>query len=137
MTNFWSLTQIIYLTELYLLEVGIYHLNLHISLARSGAKVTILHRGKQPLEHFDPDLVNLLVKRSRDIGIDIQLQRVVTKVERLSEDKLIVHSSNLADRSDTDSKILRTIEAGLVVHGAGREPNVEVPGSRCRWNRAY
>ena len=23
--------------------------------ARAGAKVTILHRGKRPLEHFDPD----------------------------------------------------------------------------------
>ena len=32
----------------------------HIA-ARSGAKVTILHRGKQPLEHFDPDLVSRLV----------------------------------------------------------------------------
>ena len=42
--------------------------------ARAGAKVTILHRGKQPLEHFDPDLVNLLMQRSQDIGIDWYLQ---------------------------------------------------------------
>ena len=33
----------------------------HIA-ARSGSNVTILHRGKQPLEHFDPDLVNRLVQ---------------------------------------------------------------------------
>lgn len=35
----------------------------HIA-ARAGVRVTILNRGKQPLEHFDPDLVNLLVQRS-------------------------------------------------------------------------
>ena len=45
----------------------------HIA-ARAGAKVTIIHRGKQPLEHFDPDLVNRLVQRSKDIGIDVILQ---------------------------------------------------------------
>ncbi|HYZ50265.1 MAG TPA: FAD-dependent oxidoreductase, partial [Nitrososphaeraceae archaeon] len=31
----------------------------HIA-ARAGGKVTILHRGNMPLEHFDPDLVNKL-----------------------------------------------------------------------------
>jgi glutathione reductase (NADPH) len=56
----------------------------HIA-ARAGAKATILHRGKQPLEHFDPDLVNLLVQRSRDIGIDVQLQREVKKFDKSSE----------------------------------------------------
>jgi glutathione reductase (NADPH) len=35
----------------------------HIA-ARAGAKVTTLHRGKQPLEHFDPDLVNRLYKEA-------------------------------------------------------------------------
>ncbi|MFL6525156.1 MAG: FAD-dependent oxidoreductase [Nitrososphaera sp.] len=51
----------------------------HIA-AHAGAKVTILHRGMQPLEHFDPDLVSLLVQRSRDIGIDIHLQSTVKKL---------------------------------------------------------
>ena len=36
----------------------------HIA-ARAGAKVTIIHRGKQPLEHFDPDLVNRLVQKKQ------------------------------------------------------------------------
>ena len=35
----------------------------HIA-ARAGAEVTILHRGKQSLECFDPDLVNQLVQKS-------------------------------------------------------------------------
>ena len=45
----------------------------HIA-ARAGANVTILHRGKQPLEHFDHDLVNRLVQKSRDIGIDVKFR---------------------------------------------------------------
>ena len=50
-----------------------FHLS-SLILQRAGAKVTIIHRGKQPLEHFDPDLVNKLVQRSKDIGIDVILQ---------------------------------------------------------------
>ncbi|MGB6627051.1 MAG: FAD-dependent oxidoreductase, partial [Nitrososphaeraceae archaeon] len=55
----------------------------HIA-ARAGAKVTIIHRGKQPLEHFDPDLVNRLVQRSRDIGIDVILQAAVKSIDKSS-----------------------------------------------------
>ena len=36
--------------------------------ARAGVEVTILHRGARPLEAFDPDLVDLLVRRTRDLG---------------------------------------------------------------------
>jgi len=41
----------------------------HIA-ARAGARVTILHRGQRPLERFDPDLVDRLVIRTRDLGVD-------------------------------------------------------------------
>jgi glutathione reductase (NADPH) len=51
----------------------------HIA-AHTGSKVTILHRGKQPLEHFDSDLVNQLVQRTREIGIDVQMRRIVKKI---------------------------------------------------------
>jgi glutathione reductase (NADPH) len=34
--------------------------------ARAGVEVTIVHRGARPLEGFDPDLVALLVRRSRE-----------------------------------------------------------------------
>ncbi|PWU81226.1 MAG: NAD(P)/FAD-dependent oxidoreductase [Candidatus Nitrosopolaris wilkensis] len=94
----------------------------HIA-ARAGAKVTILHRGKQPLGHFDPDLVNQLVQRSRAIGIDIRLQTAVNRIDKLSDGKLVVHSS---DVSNTNAdKLSTTLETDMVVHGAGREPNVE------------
>jgi glutathione reductase (NADPH) len=53
-------------------------------VVRSGCKdVTILHRGKLPLEHIDPDLVKQLVQRSQEIGIDIRLQTAVKRIDFL------------------------------------------------------
>ena len=99
----------------------------HIA-ARAGAKVTILHRGKQPLEHFDPDLVNLLVQRSQDLGIDIYLQSAVEKIDKSSKDgSYAVQCSNtsIAPNSNNQKKKKTTtqIECDMVVHGAGRIPN--------------
>ncbi|HJU35528.1 MAG TPA: NAD(P)/FAD-dependent oxidoreductase [Nitrososphaera sp.] len=98
----------------------------HIA-ARTGVKVTILHRGKQPLEHFDPDLVNMLVQRSRDIGIDINLESAVEKIEQSSHgDSHIVHYSSKSTMSESNQeKIIKRVECDMVVHGAGRIPNVE------------
>ena len=97
----------------------------HIA-ARAGAKVTILHRGQQPLDHFDPDLVNLLVQRSQDIGIDVQLKRAVKKIDKSSDGKFIVHSSNASDgkTSSSPSPSTTALETDIVVHGAGRQPDV-------------
>ena len=82
----------------------------HIAVRAGVKKITILHRGKQPLEHFDPDLVNQLVQRSRDIGIDVQLGRTVKKIETLSDCKLLVvhSSSNVSDTSipTTEEKMI-------------------------------
>ena len=116
----------------------------HIA-ARSGSNVTILHRGKQPLEHFDPDLVNRLVQRSRDSGIDVRLEAAVKSIDKSSSSSLsspTTTTSNHNDRnnlvvryssSDTSKKnnrnngetALLKIEADMVVHGAGREPNID------------
>jgi glutathione reductase (NADPH) len=120
----------------------------HIA-ARAGAKVTIIHRGKRPLEHFDPDLVNRLVQRSRDIGIDVILQAAVKSIDKSSSssttttnisnegrNKLVVHyySSSSSDlskenkqKSDDDmmTSSSTAVESDMVVHGAGREPNID------------
>jgi glutathione reductase (NADPH) len=96
----------------------------HIA-ARTGARVTILHRGKQPLERFDPDLVNQLLKRTEEIGINVQLRRAVNKVEKCSDGKLVVYSNDVADVSTVGGMSMTTVETDLVVHGAGREPNVQ------------
>jgi glutathione reductase (NADPH) len=113
----------------------------HIA-ARAGAKVTILHRGKRPLEHFDPDLVNRLVERSRDIGIDVKLRSEVKSIDNLSSilssspsttrssnhsHKLIVHYSSSLDNSKHggNNNEMSKVQADMVVHGAGREPNID------------
>lgn len=44
----------------------------HIA-ARAGSETTILHHSARPLRGFDPDLVRLLVDRSRAVGIDVRL----------------------------------------------------------------
>jgi glutathione reductase (NADPH) len=102
----------------------------HIAARAGSKKVTILHRGKQPLERFDPDLVNQLVQRSQDIGIDVRVRTEVKRIDKSSspsdDSKLIVHSSNdLSNGADGNKLSTRTVEADMVVHGAGREPNVE------------
>jgi glutathione reductase (NADPH) len=107
----------------------------HIAARAGVKKITILHRGKQPLEHFDPDLVNQLIQRSGDVGINVQLGRTVKKIEKLSDGKLqVIHSSrNVSDTSTItttteEEKMIsdeQIEEADLVVHGAGRIPNIE------------
>lgn len=87
----------------------------HVS-ARAGAKVTILHRGHHALDRFDPDLVDQLVKATRDLGVDIQLQTQVQAVES--------RPSGLALRASTAGKE-RVFEAEMVVHGAGRVPDID------------
>jgi glutathione reductase (NADPH) len=97
--------------------------------ARAGAKVTILHHGKRPLEHLDPDLVSQLVQRSKDIGIDIRLQAEVNRVDRsfYSHDnsRLVVHYSSYVTEDGKGKTSSRSLEADMVVHGAGRVPNLE------------
>jgi glutathione reductase (NADPH) len=47
--------------------------------ARARVGATISHRGR-PLERFDPDSVDRLVGRTRDLGIDVQLGTEVISV---------------------------------------------------------
>lgn len=100
----------------------------HIA-ARAGARVSILHRGKQPLEHFDPDLVNQLVQRSKDIEIDIRLQAAVKRIDKLSSSrdgsKLVVHYSSDVSKNGSYKNSSASLEADMVVHGAGRVSNLE------------
>jgi glutathione reductase (NADPH) len=84
--------------------------------ARAGAEVMILHRGARPLTGFDPDLVDQLAKATREIGVDVCLNTAVEAIERESH-RLIVHASQ--------ENLRRKFEADLVVHGAGRMPEIE------------
>ena len=86
----------------------------HIS-RRAGAEVTILHRSQRPLKRFEPTLVERLVAATRELGITVELNAPVQAVERFNG-KLLV-------RFGPDGKC-RT-ECDLVVHGAGRVPNID------------
>jgi glutathione reductase (NADPH) len=87
----------------------------HIAV-RAGSQATIVHRGPRPLPLFDPDLVDQIVKRTRDLGVDVQLGTEVVGVERGSG-QLIVRASASGQQ--------RTFEAEMVAHAAGRVPEID------------
>ncbi|HET7342584.1 MAG TPA: NAD(P)/FAD-dependent oxidoreductase, partial [Methylomirabilota bacterium] len=84
--------------------------------ARAGATVTILHRGPRPLEGFDPDLVDMLVKRTRELGMTVEVEAEVQAVEATAD--------GLAVRA-RQRGVERRFTGDLVVHGAGRVPELD------------
>jgi len=87
----------------------------HVAV-RAGAQVIIADRGPRPLPRFDPDLVDQLVKSSRELGVDVQLGTEVIGVEKAS--------GQLAVRASASGQ-QRTFEADMVVHAAGRVPEID------------
>jgi len=87
----------------------------HIA-ARAGARVQVLHRGARPLEKFDPDLVSQLVQATGELGVEVHLSTAVTAIERQG-DHLLVHGRTGEQE--------HTVEADLVVHAAGRVPEID------------
>ena len=84
--------------------------------ARAGAQVSILHRGARPLDRFDRDLVGQLVRGTRELGVDVRLN---TEVKSISKDE----GRFAVETSSDNSK--QTLETDLVVHGAGRVPDID------------
>ena len=78
---------------------------------RAGAEVTIVHRSSRVLKGFDRDLATQLVDRYRTLGIDVLLE-----------------TPTLAVRRDGEALVVETaagrLVADLVVHGAGRVPDL-------------
>ncbi|WP_372869137.1 dihydrolipoyl dehydrogenase family protein [Planomicrobium okeanokoites] len=87
----------------------------HIA-ARAGSEVHIIHRGRRPLEKFEPDLVELLIEKSKEIGIHLHLNTEVKSVEKKGS-SYIVNGVN-------DGQQVH-LEGDLVLHGAGRMPDIE------------
>ena len=86
----------------------------HIA-ACAGANVTILHQGKRPLEQFDADVVNLLVKAMEATGIQIILNAKVTAIEGEAGELTVTYSRE---------EVSHALSAELVVHAAGRIADV-------------
>ncbi len=87
----------------------------HVAL-RAGAKVTVLHHGQRLLEGFDPDLVEQLTHKTRYLGADVQLRTEVNAIEKTA-DHVIVRASAGHEQ--------HAFHADLVVHGAGRVPEIQ------------
>lgn len=87
----------------------------HVAV-RAGAGVTIVHRGARPLEVFDEELVEQVVKRTRELGVAVQIG---TKAEGVAKSPrgLAVETSSAEGR--------RAFEADMVVHAAGRVPELD------------
>ena len=96
---------------------------------RAGARVTLVHRGPRPLPLFDPELVDQIVKGTRELGVDVQLGTEVVGVEK-GPGQLIVRAAASGQK--------RTFEADMVVHAAGRVPEIDdlnLDAAGVEWNK--
>ena len=84
--------------------------------ARAGASVTILEMAERPLAPFEPELVEQLINRSRSVGIDVRTNARVESIEPQSDGTFAVYVASTEGETP--------IPADLVVHGAGRVPNI-------------
>ena len=83
--------------------------------SRAGSTPVIIDRGRRPLKGFDPDLVELLITRGIEAGIELRRSTTITAIER---------SQNGYAVSVERSGLPETMEFDLVVHGAGRTPEL-------------
>jgi glutathione reductase (NADPH) len=81
----------------------------------AGSQVTVLHRGSRPLALFDPDLVDQLVGRTRELGIDLHVGTEAIGIEK-SSTQLIVRTLAAGQTG--------TFQTDMVVHAAGRVPEI-------------
>ncbi|MEO7269472.1 MAG: NAD(P)/FAD-dependent oxidoreductase [Knoellia sp.] len=83
--------------------------------ARAGTAPVIIDRGPRPLKGFDPDLVELLITRGNEVGIELLRSTTITGIEK---------SENGYQVSVERSGQPETREFDTVVHGAGRSPEL-------------
>jgi glutathione reductase (NADPH) len=87
----------------------------HVAV-RAGSQVTIVHRGARPLERFDPDLVDQVVKHTRELGADVHLGTEAEAIEKETGRLTVVANA---------SGQKRTFQADMVIHAAGRVPEID------------
>ena len=83
---------------------------------QAGAKVTMLEQSSRLLSPFDRDLVEMIVRKSQNIGIDIHTNATVKSIKRV-DGNFTVRASMPDGEQD--------FNAGLVVHSDGRVPALE------------
>lgn len=82
----------------------------------AGCDAVILNRGPQVLAGFDPDLTDMLARGYREAGIEVRVNTPVVGVRRDGDGLEVA----LADGS--------TVACDMVVHGAGRAPDLDALG---------
>ena len=91
----------------------------HIA-ARAGANPVVVDRRQRPLSAFDPDLVDLLIDRGTQSGVQTWRCATVAAVARTSTG----YEVSIVDEAGES----RSAEFDLVVHGAGRTPELATLG---------
>ncbi len=86
----------------------------HIA-ARAGSEVHLIHRSDQILKGFDADHVQLLMKRSEEVGIQFHLNTDVTSLMNQGDVYTLKGNQN--------GKEIEW-QADIVIHGAGRTPAI-------------
>ena len=81
--------------------------------ARFGAEVTILHSDDHPLPMFDWDIIQTLIEASKEVGIRLEYNARVQKIEKLDGGFRVTTADG------------KTFDADLVVHGLGRPPAID------------
>ncbi len=87
----------------------------HVS-ARAGAEVHVIDRGARPLSKFDADLVAQLVQETEELGVKLHANTTLKSIEK--------HGDHFHVSAEEGSQQI-DIEADLVVHAAGRVPEIE------------
>lgn len=88
----------------------------HVSKRAGASEVTVLEMVQRPLANFDPDLVDMLAEASIEMGIDLQTEAKVLKIEKSGKEFAVTYETPLG---------MKTIACDLVVHGTGRVPNID------------
>lgn len=84
----------------------------HIA-SRAGAQVTMVDRDPRLLPGFDPDLVDMLIERTRALGVQIHLGHTVKAVRRQGQGVVV--------EAETEQGHV-SFEADAAVHSGGRVP---------------
>lgn len=85
--------------------------------ARAGAQVTIVEHGDRVLKRFSANLVDRLIERSQQLGIQIETNTEIKSIQRQETGSLSVDADVGAES--------KQFHVDLVVHGAGRVPNLD------------
>jgi glutathione reductase (NADPH) len=83
---------------------------------RAGAQINMLEMAPRVLREFDPDLVDWLVEKTRDLGVDVRMGTAVKAIEK--------DGGGFRVRASADGQE-QVFEADLVVHAAGRVPALD------------